>query len=382
MHLAREHGHRLHLVDFPGGAVWRLWKKEGVEFTFQAYERGINLEIDRCDTVLISLLGAKLIGTRFFLADEVRLILWCTAPQDPFKFLPWSFFANKWAWKTRSAAASVLSRSHKRRIGDFLRVASGRGGIFFMDEHNFEVNESIFGPGITPAILPICTDSPHRPPRANYEGRRSAYWVGRVADFKTHSLVATAKALLASGKVDEVVVIGDGEDLPKARARLDGLPVKWLGSLSVNDLEEEIHEKAWIVFGHATSLLEAAKLGIPALLVDGTYDRIRESELRVEWLCRCSDGYVGAIVPAICLTGRTARECLMELERDYQRIAQESFERWKRLHSPKLAAGNLARTIGKGKYTVGEYLASGAGRPGIIGGFLEQVKQRLFRRIY
>lgn len=88
MHLAREHGHRLHLVDFPGGAVWRLWKKEGVEFTFQAYERGINLEIDRCDTVLISLLGAKLIGTRFFLADEVRLILWCTAPQDPFKFLP------------------------------------------------------------------------------------------------------------------------------------------------------------------------------------------------------------------------------------------------------------------------------------------------------
>lgn len=382
MHLAREHGHRLHLVDVAGGAVWRLWTKEGVEFTFQAYERGRNLEIDQCDTVLISLLGAKLIGTRFIIADAVRLILWCTAPQDPFKFIPWSFFANKWAWKTRSTIASVLSRSHKRRIGDFLRTASGRGGVFFMDEHNFAVNESMFGPGITPAILPICTASPYRPPRASYVGRRSAYWVGRVADFKTHSLVATAKSLLASGKVDDVVVIGDGEDLPEARAKLDGLPVKWLGSLSVDELEKEIHEKAWIVFGHATSLLEAAKLGIPALLVDGTYDRIRASELRVEWLYRCSDGYVGAIVPVKCLTGRTATECLLEAESDYRLIAQESFERWKRSHSPKLAAGNLARAIRNGQYTVGEYLASGASRPGIIGGFLEQIKQRVFRRIY
>lgn len=382
MHLSRQHGIGLHLVDVQGGAVWRLWKKEGLEFTFQAYERGHGLDVEDCDAVLLALLSAKLIGCRFRIRAATKLILWCTAPQDPFKFLPWSLLANSWSWGLRGVVSSIISPSHKRRIADFLREASARGGLYFMDQHNFEVNQLIFGQGMVPAVLPICTAAPMRPPRQGPPAKKSAYWVGRVADFKTQSLIASARAIMAHGRAEEVVVIGDGADIEKARAELAGLPVRWLGAMSVEQLEQEIYANAWFVFGHATSLLEAAKFGIPSLLVDGTYGKLRPEDLKVEWLSRCQPGYVGAIVRPHETSGRAVVDCLMEITPSYGEISEACFARWKQTHSPDVISKNLISAFDSCDYTVGDYVRSGASRPGIMGGLLEVVKQRIFGRIY
>lgn len=382
MHLSRKHGFALHLVDVQGGAVWRLWKKEGLEFTFQAYERGQGLDVEDCDVVLLSLLSAKLIGGRFRISAATKLILWCTAPQDPFKLLPWSLLANSWSWRMRAIVSSVVSPLHKRRIAAFLRDASARGGVYFMDRHNFEVNQLIFGHGMVPAVLPICTASPMRPPRQGPPAKKSAYWVGRVADFKTQSLIASARAIIAHGRVEEVVVIGDGADIEKAKAELGDLPVRWLGAMGVEQLEREIYENAWLVFGHATSLLEAAKFGIPSLLVDGTYDKVRPEDLKVEWLHRCQPGYVGAIVRSREMSGRAAAECMNEVTPSYREISEAAFTCWKQTFSPEIISENLISAIERCDYTVGEYVRSGASRPGVLGGLLEVVKRRIFGRIY
>jgi hypothetical protein len=123
---------------------------------------------------LLSLLSAKLIDGRFRISAATKLILWCTAPQDPFKFLPWSLLANSWSWRMRAIVSSVISPAHKRRIAAFLRDASTRGGVYFMDRHNFEVNQLIFGQGMLPAVLPICTAAPMRPPRQGPPAKKSA----------------------------------------------------------------------------------------------------------------------------------------------------------------------------------------------------------------
>lgn len=382
LHLSRKHAYMLHLVDVQGGAVWRLWKKEGVEFTFQAYERGQDMEVAEGDAVLLSLLSAKLIGGRFRIRPTTKLILWCTAPQDPFKFLPWSLLANSWSWRSRGVVSSVLSPSHKGRIAAFLRDASARGGVHFMDQHNFEVNQLIFGRGIVPAVLPICTAAPMHPPRQGQPEKKSAYWVGRVADFKTQAFIASARAIIAHGCAEEVVVIGDGADVGKAREELRGLPVRWLGAMGVGQLEQEIYANAWFVFGHATSLLEAAKFGIPSLLVDGTYDKVSPASLKTEWLHRCPDGYVCSIVRSDEMIGRPVAECLAELASNYELLAKASFARWQRDHSPDIAADNLHRAALNCKYCVGDFLSSGANHPGPLGGIMEFVKRRVFGRNY
>lgn len=384
LRLAQKHGWDLHLVDVKEGAVWRLWKKSGIDFSFQAYRPGTVLSVEPTEHLLLCLLGAKLLGKNWLVQRQVRVLLWCTAPQDSFKFLPWSIIANQWSWRARSIAASWLSCGHKQRIASFMREASSRGGLVFMDEHTFEVSSAIFGPGISRSVIPICTAEPARSLRPSFVGTKRAYWIGRVTDFKTESLIAGARALLeqsSPGSAEEVVVIGDGEGIGRARQALAGLSIRWLGTLSTEEMDKEIYENAWCVFGHATSLLEAAKFGIPSLLIDATYEAVEPAKVRMEWLHLVRPAYVGSIVSGDALTGRDPRDCLEELSRTPHEIGAGCYHRWAQQHSPSKIAEQVSSALERSRYTVGEMLDSGACNPGAVGLLIEWVKRVVFRRI-
>ena len=279
--LERRHGIDLVLVDFEDGATRAAWLASGVPFEFRPYQVGRSVEIDQADVLLAVLLGTKTFPATLKGGHRIRFLAWCTAPQDAFKFIPPSHFFNAWGWRSKKMLLSTFFRSHSRRIFAFLREGSSRGGVVFMDGHCHAVNERLFGPGIPCSLIPICTSLPSRAPRSHYKTSGKAYWIGRVTDFKTESLVAVARGLLVEGSpVNEVVIIGDGADTEKAKVILAGLPIRWLGYISPAELDAEIYTNADMVFGHGTALLEAAKLGIPSLLVDGTYDRIPKHAVR------------------------------------------------------------------------------------------------------
>lgn len=381
--LARRHGFRLSLVDFEDGATRSAWLSEGIPFEFRRYEVGRDIEVGEADAVLVSLLGAKIFPARLKGNLGAKLLAWCTAPQDPFKFLPPAYFFNGYGWSAKRAVARWLYPSHRTRIGRFLAEGARRGGVAFMDVHCHEVNEALFGPGIPSSIVPICTGLPEQPPRSISPGSGKAYWVGRITDFKTEPFVAMTEALLrADGPIKEVVVIGDGAGLASAQARLAGLPVRWLGYVPPAQLDAELRAHADLVFGHATALLEAAKLGIPSLLVDGTYDRLVWQEVKGEWLHRCPPGYVGKIASPRDFIGRPVRECLPELRADAPMLAAADHLHWARHHHPDVVADRLAEVLLRGDYTCADFLASGAARPGWFGSTLEWAKETVFRRKY
>jgi hypothetical protein len=381
--LARRHGFRLSLVDFEDGATRSAWLSEGIPFEFRRYEVGRDIDIGGAEAVLVSLLGAKLFPVRLKGDLRAKLLAWCTAPQDPFKFIPPAYFFNDCRWSTKRNVARWLFAAHRKRIGRFLAEGARRGGVVFMDSHCHEVNESLFGPGIPPTIVPICTGLPEQVVRSATPGTGKAYWVGRVTDFKTEAFVAMTEVILrAGGPIKEVVVIGDGDGLASAQTRLAGLPVRWLGYVAPAALDAELREHADLVFGHATALLEAAKLGIPSLLVDGTYERLAPQDLKAEWLHRCPPGYVGKIAMANELLGRPVGECLAELRVDAPAIAAADHQRWAQYHHPDVVADRLAEVILRGDYTCADFLASGAAQPGFIGAFLDWAKRSVFRRQY
>jgi hypothetical protein len=381
--LARRHGFRLSLVDFEDGATRAAWTDAGIPFEFVRYEVGGSIAIGQAQVVLVSLLGARMFPARLKGDLRAKLLAWCTAPQDPFKFLPPAYFFNAFSWSAKRALARRLFPAQTARIGKFLSEGARRGGVVFMDVHCHEVNEYLFGPGIPAALIPICTAEPALGPRSVSPGSGKAYWVGRIADFKTEPFVAMAQALLRSGApIREIVVIGDGDGLAAAQARLTGLPIRWLGYVAPARLDAELFAQAELVFGHATALLEAAKLGIPSLLVDGTYDRLTADEVRAEWLHRCPPGYVGKIASSADLAGRPVAECLAEFSADAGGLARADHLHWARHHHPDLVADRLAETIARGDYTCADFLASGAAAPGFFGRFLDAVKERLFRRRY
>jgi hypothetical protein len=381
--LARRHGLHLSLVDFEDGATRSAWLAEGIDFEFSHYEIGGDIDIGSADVVMVSLLGAKLFPARLKGNMRAKLLAWCTAPQDPFKFLPLAYFFNDCRWSTKRNFARRLFSAHRKRIGSFLAEGARRGGVVFMDSHCHEVNETLFGPGILPAIVPICTGVPSLGPRMAIKNSGKAYWVGRVTDFKTEPFIAMTKALLRAGSpIKEVVAIGDGADISMAKARLAGLPVTWRGYVEPSRLNDELVDHADLVYGHATALLEAAKLGIPSLLVDGTYDKVSSGIIRSEWLHRCPAGYVGKIAAADDLIGRPPEDCLREFVADASALALADYSHWAQHHHPDAIADKLVQVMTRGDYTCEDFLLSGAARPGITGALLDWMKVRVFRRQY
>ena len=381
MHL--RHRVSLALVDHPNGATRRLWADAGIPFEFVEYKAGKRHALPAAELVMMGLLGSKTLPANFEISPANRLMTWCTAPQDPFKFLPPAFFFNNSSWATKKAFARNFFPAHRRRIADFLTAGARRGGVVFMDAHCHEVNEELFGPGIPRALIPICTDVPTIGPRLRAAGTGKAYWVGRITDFKTEPFIAMTKALLRPGSpIKEVVVIGDGADLPAAKERLSGLAVTWLGYVEPDKLDAELFVHADLVYGHGTALLEAAKLGIPSLLVDGTYERVADDSLRAEWLHRCPVGYVGRITSADQLIGRKVEECLAEFSGCAEMLAAADQRRWQETHHPDAVADKLAEAIANGDYTVQDFLDAGAARPGWFGAAIEWTKRNVFGRRY
>lgn len=370
-------------MDYPGGATASAWSLAGVPFEFTPYSPGAQIDLRPGEAILISLLGAKIFPHVLRGEFGGRLIAWCTAPQDPFKFLPPAYFFNNSSWTSKRRFARNFYCDHSRRIADFLMEGSRRGGVVFMDTHSHEVNEELFGPGILKSIVPICTGEPAVGPRLRSAGTAKAYWVGRITDFKTEPFIAMTKALLRPGSpIKEVVVIGDGADLAKAKERLSGLAVTWLGYVEPGNLDAELFAQADLVFGHATALLEAAKLGIPSLLIDGTYERIDNVSLRADWLHRCPAGYVGSITQPNQLIGRNVEDCLVEFVECAERLAIADHHRWQHVHHPDAIADMLADIIAKGDYTVRDFLDSGAARSGWFGGAIDWSKRNVFGRRY
>lgn len=377
------HDMELSLVDFPDGAIALAWSSSGIPFELTPYSPGAQIEMRQGEATLISLLSAKTFPNALHGDFSGRLIAWCTAPQDPFKFLPPAYFLNNSSWAAKKSFARNFFPAHRGRIANFLTAGANRGGVVFMDTHCHEVNDDIFGPGIPGAFIPICTDVPAIGPRLRAAGTGKAYWVGRITDFKTEPFIAMTKALLRPGSpIKEVVVIGDGADRKAAEERLTGLAVTWLGYIEPEKLDAELFAHADLVFGHATALLEAAKIGIPSLLVDGTYEQVADELLRAEWLHRCPVGYVGRIIRADQLIGRKVEECLTELSLRPEQLAVADFRRWQEVHHPDAAADKLAAVIAHGDYTVKDFLDSGAASPGGVGAVIEWIKRNIFRRRY
>lgn len=379
----QRHGNSLVLVDFENGATRRSWIADGIPFEFIPFEHGRRHDLPDADIVLMGLLGAKALSAGFEVSPVSRLLVWCTAPQDPFKFLPPAYLLNSCGWPAKKSFVRWFFPAHRARIGRFLSEGSRRGGVVFMDGHCHEVNEDLFGPGIAGSIVPICTDIPKLSPRLRPAGTGKAYWVGRITDFKTEPFLALTRALLRSGSpIKEVVVIGDGADLASAKDQLADLAVTWLGYVQPDNLDAEIYTQADLVFGHGTALLEAAKLGIPSLLVDGSYESISDTAVLADWLHHYPAGYVGRITGADQLSGRPIEQCLVEYATDPDSLAAADFRRWQEVHHPDAVADRLAATIAEGDYSMGDFLESGAARPGWLGSMIEWTKRNVFRRRY
>lgn len=173
-----------------------------------------------------------------------------------------------------------------KKCSVFLKLLVEKNAIAFMDQANKRNSEFFYFPLVNPEYLPIPAVLPVSIPVTRtglaIDDVIRITWVGRIVDFKYYILAYTLKHLdKLNDHIDckvVVTIIGGGEynsRLKRDAERLNNIDVTFLEHINPAELDQFIQDSTDVMFAMGTSALEAAKLGIPTVLLDVAYGEVK-----------------------------------------------------------------------------------------------------------
>lgn len=380
--LAQRRGYELHLVDYKDGGVARYLRDKQVPFVHVVQDAEEAPIGGSYDYILTNLLSSKSLQARLVGNEQARLFLWMTFPADAYKWLPLSTLLNGMPlWWRRLIA--FAHRRQSARIGKTLAHGMRARGIALMDEACWKFSRELFDIDGTPNIVPICsgeaTGLVNRRPSSR---RPEVCWVGRLTDFKTAALDNALAAF--SRHADEcpvgtIHIVGDGDDRTKlekaARERHARLQVVFHGHLPPAQMRQLLSDHADIFIGHGTSLLEAAQLGIPSLLVDPSYVSVSPDKFRADWFTHQEGGNVGRMIQsAEEYVGSAWPALYAEYMADPVGLGARCHAHWDRTHNPERVSEMVHAQLLAGTYTLSDFRSDGGALPDAGGRVIERFK--------
>jgi hypothetical protein len=234
---------------------------------------------------------------RLVVADTVKLLFWNC---HPFNLIPTLPGIRKYM-QTHIVGAKWLLRTlmfiWRKRMRAFLDVLIKHQAIVFMDVNNVNTTQTYLQQLISNAAylpIPVSTTQINSALQKHVDWSQNRairiVWVGRVVDFKffilKRSLCAlnTAQAILA--RPIEFTIVGDGDfsdALQIVADQVTQLKVKFIKRIDITELDDFLLNEADLIMAMGTSVLEGARLGIPAILLDMSYQEVSE-RYHFQWL--------------------------------------------------------------------------------------------------
>jgi hypothetical protein len=299
-HLHRA-GEETAVVDAAGGKLAELAAAAGVP-VIEA-ERGSPVPLR--DAAVVTPSSHVVEVRRWIEADaSVRQVFWMIHPYNNVLVPFWGEFLHahpRWMY----AVNRILLDKEYREMGAALGYLMRERSLVFMDDEcHAQVSRWYRLPADpAPVFLPIPLDAvfpappPYRPP----SGPRRIFCVGRLVDFKVHTLIHLARRLAASRSAAEVklIVVGTGDQEGRVREALSALAVDWemRGEVQPDRLRDVLRQEADVVVGMGTSALEGARLAIPTVSIDASFLPV-EPGYRFRWLFQNTGFSTGRLLDA------------------------------------------------------------------------------------
>ena len=259
-------GRRVAVIDYPDGFL--------AQHVDSAVEL-IALRGDRIalgDSVVIVPLSHHRLLRHLETDARTRVLLWSIHPSHATSLLPRG--QRGLARRTRPATvAALLHPVGLQQLRRHLRKLGRANALAFMDTPNLDAFNALYPtPGLDDRTIPVPIASPEpRAPRTPGSLLRFS-WIGRLSGEKVPALLrvlADLEALrLSPAPIFEV--IGAGPDADRVELAASGaahLRVSLLGEVAADAFPDALSGTD-LVFAHGTSLLEAARLGVPAVVTD------------------------------------------------------------------------------------------------------------------
>lgn len=285
--VADHHGDEFdcYIVDYPGGAMARnITAKDKIKVLPYTEEEGCTIEDDAM--IIFQSFRTCFWPENLQLSPKTQVFWWtlhvrCLAPlliPEPAAELT---FKYNWLYK----AVALFYWPFMHRFAKLVDDMIAAGALYFMDAPTFMGSVEHI-PMKTQKIdhyLPV--------PASDYDGvlkskksvgELNVCWLGRLSDEKTPILKYTIRKLsdyaLQHQQKITLHVLGWGEHKEEVDSmELDNEYFHQLKSRPIKSVEINgfLLQNIDVMFAMGTSALEAAKLGIPTVMVDATYEEIK-----------------------------------------------------------------------------------------------------------
>lgn len=385
--LSLKHGYSLYIVDYEQGGVASYFREKGIPFVLirQESQGDFKLIDGTFDYIVTNLLSAKHLEPRIIGNDKARIFFWMTFPADAYKWLPLSTMLNGMPiWWRRLIVH--FHRAQSKRIGLTLSRGMRGMGIALMDEECWNYTNALFSVEGPPNVVPICSsESTGLITRKPREKNPEVVWIGRLEDFKTAALSNVLSAFnlnIDKCPLGTIHIIGDGKDRKILEARASGnfgrLKIIFHGHLNPSEMKRFLRENADLFIGHGTSILEAASMGIPSLLVDPSYLTLTSDIFRASWFKDVKPGGVGRIIEDIKdYTGSSWPLLYAEYISEPSILGLSCRTHWDKCHNPINIAERVNSQFITGTYTLGDFRIDGGSIPDCGGKLIEVLKRSI-----
>lgn len=247
--------------------------------------------------------------------------------------------------------------------------------LFFMDEENVAGVRRFLGARVDePIYLPIPVEPPEpeapQPEQLSADTPLRLVWVGRIADFKHHVLWRTLLDMDEysgrTGRAVAMTIVGSGPFLAKVQeqaAQLKTFIPTYVESVAPEQLDSFLMGQADIVVAMGTAALDAARLGIPTILLDPSYGPV-SAAYRYRWLFEERGFTLGRILfdAASYPMGTSLAELFGAFDAESPRLSQLSVDYVAANHAMPAVAAKLVSLVERATYKWGDLIDSGASR--------------------
>ena len=275
----------------------------------------------------------------------------------------------------------ILKKRYYNNLSLFIEELHRKQSIFFMDYSTFEITSESLNLSIShPNIIPICIGDIKKTKNKDKKNETNIFnvcWIGRIEDFKTSILQYSLNQVKwyseKSKKKIQFNVIGYGQDIEKVKASINKskhFTINFIGEMGIDSLNDYLTGNIDLLMSMGTSALEGAKLGVPTVLLDASYDQI-PNDYKFSWVFNSDGSNVAQFISSKSFqnNGMSIEKIIQSVEENSFRLGEDGFNYVKKNHSIKEVSKKVLEGIDMVSFTMKD-----------ISTFL--IKKNIIRRFY
>lgn len=338
--------HTVYIGDYTDGYMVSHNKNAKVHELRLAEHRPLNIPED--SVIVFQTLPPWYISDELEMPDDTKILFWNLHPYNLLMYFKQKRKDQPFYYRIGSPYVQYLMKK-------FLSVLLQHDGIVFMDGENRKSAETILHKRIeSPHYVPVAADSPNK---VLFHYNSSFAWLGRLADFKVSILAETiARVSEYSTKEKHQImfyVFGDGPDRKLIeqlanKFENDYFKLIFRGEIGYAEIERCLSSTASLLFAMGASALEGARIGIPTVLLDFSYQALKKT-YKYNYIFETKDYTLGKEIDGLGYEegSRSMHDVINELRNEdrYQEISSRCYQYYREHHDVNVVSQKLIEAI-------------------------------------